>query len=205
MPPDPYAHTLPNRPPDDWEPLFTPWHDRPGRDPAAACSGRNAAPCKHCQHLAPQHGHLNKVAHLASRFAAEMFPPGPDRDAAKQWGYLAGLWHDLGKFAPDWQEYLNRKADPHQTDATGTVDHSTAGAKHSVHAVSVIGHLLAFAIAGHHAGLLDAISENACLEKRLASQIPTTDHAPPEALKLPAPDLPPFLSVNLCAGNLASV
>lgn len=67
-----YAHgkTLPNgdpAPQHEWEPLFTPWHDRPGHDlppdPAAACSGNHAALCPHCENLAPNHGHLNKVAH----------------------------------------------------------------------------------------------------------------------------------------------
>lgn len=105
-----------------WEPLFTPWHDLPARhslarrlgpvddpdavgghdlptDPQIACSGKNGTPCPHCANLEPQHGHLNKVAHLTAKLAAEMFPEGPDRESARQWGYLAGLWHDLGKFS----------------------------------------------------------------------------------------------------------
>ena len=109
-----YAHSLPNHPPDHWEPLFTPFRQLPTDDPAAGCSGRNGQPCLHCETLDRKHGHLNKVAWWAAKFAGDMFPTGPDRDTARQWAYLAGLWHDLGKFAPKWQEYLRSKADPHE-------------------------------------------------------------------------------------------
>jgi len=76
-----YAHTQgPEK--KDWEPLFTP-----------ACPTLSGQLCEACQNLDPKHGHLNKVAHLAATFAAEMFPPGPNRESAKQWAHLAGLWH----------------------------------------------------------------------------------------------------------------
>ncbi|MCC5023189.1 MAG: hypothetical protein J6386_10575 [Candidatus Synoicihabitans palmerolidicus] len=83
-----YAHTS-EGPVSEREPLFTP-----------DCPTLTGDPCTKCAALDRRHGHLNKVAHLASQFAAEMFPPGPDRETARQWGHLAGLWHDLGKFAP---------------------------------------------------------------------------------------------------------
>ena len=61
-----------------------------------------------------------------------MFPSGPACEAAYPWGYLTDLWHDLGKFAPEWQTYLASKADPHSAESTGSPskkeDHSTAGA-----------------------------------------------------------------------------
>ena len=141
-----YAHTLKDHAPKDWEPLFTPLG--PGAD---ECQGSE---CTKCESLEPRHGHLNKVAWWTAKFAAEMFPPGPNREAAHQWGYIAGLWHDLGKFAPKWQEYLKSKADPHQADITGKIDHSTAGASHAK-AQSPLGALLSYQIAGHHAGLAD--------------------------------------------------
>jgi CRISPR-associated endonuclease/helicase Cas3 len=124
-----------------------------------------------------------------------MFPPGPDREAARQWGHLAGLWHDLGKFALEWQEYLKTKADPHQADATGTVDHSTAGAKLAVQAIPLLGHLLAYPIAGHHSGLLDAKTNGAsCQEARLRKQdLPSITNAPASVIDSEIPAPPSFI------------
>ncbi|MCF7674646.1 MAG: CRISPR-associated helicase Cas3' [Akkermansiaceae bacterium] len=105
--------------------------------------------------MAPNHGHLNKVAYWSGRFAAAMFPSDtPEFTTAHQWGTLAGLWHDLGKFAPEWQEYLKSKADPHSADVSGKVDHSTAGAIFT-QPLKPCGELLSYLIAGHHAGLAD--------------------------------------------------
>lgn len=88
--------------------------------------------------------HLNAVAELARTFAA----PFGGGDLA----YWAGLWHDLGKFHPDFQGYL---AACEQARREGTpapprsVDHKGAG---SVLASRSAGPL-AFVIAGHHGGL----------------------------------------------------
>ena len=152
---DYYAHTSDSA----WEPLFTPFGEIDPNDHTKACSGKNAAPCTHCQNLEPQHGHLNKVAYHTAKFAAEMFPPdSPESKSAHQWGYLTGLWHDLGKFAPIWQTYLASKADPHVSEAPGAPakkeDHSTAGAAFT-HDHPLCGSLLSYIIAGHHAGLAD--------------------------------------------------
>jgi len=79
---------------------------------------------------------------------------------AWHWGYLTGLWHDLGKFAPEWQAYLKSKADPHSSEASDNAskkeDHSTAGAV-LTNAIPPCGPLLSYLIAGHHAGLADGI------------------------------------------------
>lgn len=204
-----YAHTLEGRPREEWEPLFTPFGMVDANDPKKACSGKNGAPCPHCENLAPYHGHLNKVAWWTAKFAAEMFPPGPDRESARQWGYLAGLWHDLGKFAPEWQSYLAAKSDPHQDEVSGKVDHSTAGAQHAVKR-HISGHLLAYAIAGHHSGLLDAESNHACQKLRLTkSDLPDWACAPEEILDYRMPAFPPFLqrdgfSLGFCSRMLLS-
>jgi len=72
--------------------------------------------------------HLDEVSMNAARFASA-FDSG-------SWGELAGVWHDLGKYADDFQLYLRSSAgDPEVEDASvvdgwkgGRVDHSTAGA-----------------------------------------------------------------------------
>ncbi len=46
----------------------------------------------------PLHAHLHKVAHLAKRLA--------EKFGAGELGYYAGLWHDLGKYNPEFQRYL---------------------------------------------------------------------------------------------------
>lgn len=181
-----YAHSLPDQPQERWEPLFTPFGSGPDH-----CQRDT---CEKCRELATDHGHLNKVAYRTATFAAAMFPPGKDRDAAWQWGYLAGLWHDLGKFAPEWQNYLAAKGDPHQADITGKLDHATAGAQHAVAVHPLLGHLLAYPISGHHSGLLDAMSNGACLGSRLRKTgLPAIPEVPAGIASVSVPPLPAFL------------
>jgi hypothetical protein len=80
----------------EWEPLFTPFAGQSG----AGCQKRD---CPQCESLDPDHGHLNKVAFWTARFAMEMFATPADREKAWHWGYIAGLWHDLGKFSSEFQ------------------------------------------------------------------------------------------------------
>ena len=186
-----YAHTHPDFPNSKdaemhWEPLFTPFGDS-----EEDCQREN---CEKCRDLSPTHGHLNKVAFWAAKFASEMFTKDSEESkSAHAWGYLTGLWHDLGKFAPNWQTYLASKADPHAADASGKVDHSTAGAQHAVKN-HLLGHLLAYPIAGHHSGLLDGKSNTACQAIRLQKvDLPDYQNAPSEITSHPVPKLPAFL------------
>jgi len=48
--------------------------------------------------------HLNKVAKMARTFAEDF--------QAGDWGYLAGLWHDLGKYSQEFQARLFAVSDP---------------------------------------------------------------------------------------------
>lgn len=48
--------------------------------------------------------HLKSVAELAGGFA--------DKFGAKDFGYWAGLWHDLGKFHPDFQGVISQNLSP---------------------------------------------------------------------------------------------
>ncbi len=113
----------------------------------------------------PLADHLYSVGDLARSFASVW--------GAGDVAYLSGLWHDLGKFAPDWQEFLvaagQARSDSSENAQEGGgesagrrgPDHSTAGA---VHALSRFGEkgpaafaglVLRFVIAAHHAGLSD--------------------------------------------------
>lgn len=112
--------------------------------------------------------HLKNVAENARLFA-EAFDAG-------DWGYLAGLWHDIGKYSDEFQKMLGAEegSDAHIETKRGRIDHSTAGAQHAFrHLGNNEGKLLAYAIAGHHAGLPDGKSnESSCLATRLEKIIP---------------------------------
>lgn len=103
--------------------------------------------------------HLLEVARRADEFA-QVFGNG-------DWALLAGLWHDLGKFLPAWQAYIRRETgwneDAHLEGFCGRPNHSTAGAAFSIERFrkSPPGKILAYLIAGHHAGLPDWMPDNA--------------------------------------------
>ncbi len=145
----------------------------------------------------PLRDHLKAVAALARGFAAPF--------GAGDWAYLAGLWHDLGKYSAAFQAYLGRntRADYHVEEAyeaaapVAKVDHTTAGAQHAVAAVPVLGHLLAYAVSGHHSGLLDALSDGACLERRLKKAIQPWQHGLDQLPPASLPTLPHHLQCSL--------
>lgn len=102
--------------------------------------------------------HLHNVANLSQRRAV--------RFGAARAAHVTGLLHDLGKYTGAFQRRLE--------GASETVDHSTAGAATALALASgsdrAIAELIAYAIAGHHAGLPDkgAPTDRATLEGRLA-------------------------------------
>lgn len=95
--------------------------------------------------------HLESVAELAEQHAMAF--------GAASWGRLAGLWHDLGKFSPDFQEYIRQASEAHLEGKAGRVNHSSAGALLAIERFGKIGRILAYCIMGHHAGLPDWQSE----------------------------------------------
>lgn len=92
------------------------------------------------------------VSHL--RQTAERARTNAEKFGAGELGRLAGLWHDIGKFNPEFQGYLKRC---HEADQSGEKA-PKGGTPHAVY-----GAMLAFdsvqaltaAINGHHAGLPD--------------------------------------------------
>ena len=103
--------------------------------------------------------HLQAVAALAGQFS-NAFDAAP---LAHRWAYLAGLWHDLGKYRSGFQRYLERadNSDAHIEGKVGGREktHSAAGALWAVQQLNQPnrphGNILAYLIAGHHAGLDD--------------------------------------------------
>ena len=117
--------------------------------------------------------HAENVAMLAAQFAE----PFGAADIAR----YTGLLHDLGKYSDPFQDRLRGVAKP--------VNHSTAGAKEAIARWQLIGKLMAFCIAGHHAGLANGSGEGknrSTLKERLAANIPALN--PVWQAEIPLPE-----------------
>lgn len=101
--------------------------------------------------------HLSAVGQIAGE-NAEVFGAGG-------FGKVAGLLHDLGKYTEKFQERL--KGGP-------SVDHSTWGARIACDRYGRLGNLLAYGIAGHHAGLANGrdTGKRRNLADRLRTELP---------------------------------
>lgn len=127
--------------------------------------------------------HLSHVAHRAAEFARPF--------GGEQWAYLAGLWHDLGKYDDAFQRRLRGEKIP--------VVHSNAGG----HLASLKGwqrvdRVLSWLIMGHHAGLAD-FSPDKTGKRSLSARMREPDQSTdllgnvPEWIrnqKIPTQDLP---------------
>ena len=95
--------------------------------------------------------HLRGVGQCAEEHA-RVFGSG-------DWAQVAGLWHDLGKYSAEFQQRIKSVSgydtEAHLEGHPGRVDHSTAGAQHAIAQFGLRGRILAYLIAGHHAGLPD--------------------------------------------------
>ena len=133
----------------------------------------NLLPYKHWQTL---QSHLVNVGEIAAEFARVF--------GAQEIAYQTGQLHDLGKYSEAFDRRLH---------GGPSVDHATAGAKVAIERWgNVIGKLMAFCIAGHHAGLANGNGEGdnrRTLKDRLALQfgadIPTLDNLWQQEIKLP--------------------
>lgn len=122
--------------------------------------------------------HLCNVSRKAGESAAVF--------GAQEFAALSGLLHDIGKYTNDFQRRI-------AGDAV-RVDHATRGAMLAVERYGDLGHLLAYGIAGHHAGLANGAEagERTALRDRLRGigLPPLLDHwrheiALPDNLRLP--------------------
>ncbi len=128
----------------------------------------------------PLPDHLSDVAQLACLFATKF--------NAGDWGCVAGALHDLGKATPQFQARLN--------GSKAKVDHATAGARMAIERFGDPGLLLAYAIAGHHAGLADGVGDGTptALQKRLdANAYPIPAVTPWQSILPLPPSLPVFV------------
>mgnify|MGYP004653941987 CR=1 FL=1 len=123
--------------------------------------------------------HLKGVANLSGGFA-ESF-------GCRNWGYAAGLIHDIGKFSDEFQEYIHAvvvEKSKNPKYFRGSVDHTSAGA---IYAATNKLHILDYLSAGHHSGLQDSkdkqnrLAKTECFEsvKERAAQFFSENKIPP--------------------------
>lgn len=120
--------------------------------------------------------HLHQVGEMASQFAYHF--------NAQDIAYYTGLLHDLGKYSLPYQQRLHggRK-----------VNHSTAGAKIALEKWNnPIGKMMAFCIAGHHAGLANGAKQGNGrgtlidrLSEQFGNQIPKLENTWQQEIHLP--------------------
>ncbi|TNH07692.1 CRISPR-associated helicase Cas3' [Testudinibacter sp. TR-2022] len=130
------------------------------------------------------HNHSYNVGEIAAGFARFF--------AAGEIARCTGQLHDVGKYSPEFNQRLH--------GAEKRVDHATAGAKLAAEKWGLIGKLMAFCIAGHHAGLANGAGEGdnrRTLQARLALQfghdIPKLDAVWQQEIHLPGELAPPPL------------
>ncbi|WGL18114.1 CRISPR-associated helicase Cas3' [Microbulbifer bruguierae] len=122
-------------------------------------------------------GHLSAVGELAAQKAAIF---GGEGAASAE-----GLLHDLGKYTEEFQQRLE--------GSPARVDHATHGAVMAVERFGPMGKLIAYAIAGHHAGLANGrdSGERTSLKDRLRKELPQLLPRWESEIELPETLLPP--------------
>lgn len=116
--------------------------------------------------------HLENVADIASGFSGEF--------NAKEFGYSAGILHDIGKYSPEFQRRLD--------GARIRVDHSTAGALEARKLYGVFqSRILEYIITGHHGDLLNYGTKECGLDERLSR--PVLSNYSAYKKEISAPDL----------------
>ena len=124
--------------------------------------------------------HLEATANRAAAFLESV---GLD-----EFGRVAGLLHDLGKYTDEFQARL--EGGPRR------FDHAAPGARLAVDRYGDrLGKMLAFSVAGHHAGLANGVNGQGitALEERLRGPVSTPDLIWEREIALPVSLAPPRL------------
>lgn len=132
----------------------------------------------------PLEAHLSNVADRAGSFAAAF--------GSHDWGKLAGLWHDLGKYDPRFQARIRGE--------NIQVEHAGLGAALAAGG-GQLGYALAAVIAGHHTGLANVAVQGETTQLPLMQRINSNKAElerlrpliPPSILNRSFPSLPGHL------------
>ncbi|MFB6224829.1 MAG: CRISPR-associated endonuclease Cas3'', partial [Candidatus Paceibacteria bacterium] len=103
---------------------------------------------------------------------------------------IAGRLHDLGKYTSDFQNKL--------LGYSLKVDHSTHGAQVATNYYGNMGRLLAYGIAGHHAGLANGRDRGtrSPLTERLDKKLPKLETEWQQEIEIQKPIFPPYFVIN---------
>lgn len=102
----------------------------------------------------PLEVHLANVAGRAGEFASQF--------ESREWGELAGWWHDLGKYSPRFQARIRGE--------NIQVEHAGVGAALAA-ARNGLGSAIASAIAGHHTGLANVAIQGETTQQPLRERV----------------------------------
>lgn len=112
--------------------------------------------------------HCRNVATLAARFAVSF--------KSAEWASILGILHDVGKARRSFQAYIARANGIHDVEYDASDhSHSGAGACLAEQEFGCRGRILAYVVAGHHAGLPDWVggeTPNGALSIRLSEEMP---------------------------------
>jgi len=109
--------------------------------------------------------HLLGTSELAESFAAQF--------NNSEWGGLLGLWHDLGKYSDEFQDYIKINSGFEKGERLGKTDHTSAAAILAKELYPIQYLPIAYCIAGHHAGLHNMLPDSGVsgnLSERLKKQ-----------------------------------
>ena len=161
-----YAHSLPGKPPEEWQPLENDVKKmaRVYEVGEVKSEGELIAHWRKSDEQAQSLiEHLAKTAEITAGLASKI--------GLSEIGGIIGLLHDFGKASQEYQDYLktnegliNPDEDGYSQAKRGEVDHSTAGAQLVYEKLAdrgqegkILAQFLALAIGSHHSGLIDCL------------------------------------------------